>query len=551
MKTNLINNLTNIHNITNKRFVLYILLAVCIAWSLWLRIPYIGVPILIVDEALYAEIANVILDGGLPYRDAWEQKPPAIYYLYASIFALFGRNNLTAVHWTAAITVAMTCLGLFLMISSISTKIVAIISAFFYATLSSAGQASHFQAANTEIFSVFFCVWALYIFLRKPSSNISIFISGALICAGFFFKQPAGMFLPVIILHVFFTPGNTLPVRIKQSLILISGFISATLPVILYFMFHNALDDFIMVGFWHNILYMKDNDLRYGFYAAKNNISVFTKGNTVFYAPSILMFFYSLCRISKRTVAGLPVLTADRLYAIWYPASWVCVALGWRFEGHYFFFALPAVAALSAHWWTCAFYNLSHKAMKGRIRAWLILALFAFGLFTCIKTHLGWSFTLERSYFVTLDPLKQKQTFIYHIAKYIYTNTTSSDKIFVWGFCPEIYILSNRRTASRFIFCNFLIGQMTGDKYYYYDRQRFDRIIPGSWDKLMDDLHKNFPKFVIDTAPSNYFKYGKYPVTRFERLKTFLDKYYTYIGQISGTDVYKLDEKKFQHTTSQ
>ena len=544
MKTQIIQNLPNFHNITNKRFVIATLVALCMLWSLWLRMPYIKVPILIVDEALYGEIANVILDGGLPYRDAWEQKPPAIYYLYAAVFGLFGRNNLVAVHWAAAISIALTCLGLFLLVSILNGRATGLLSAFFYATLASAGQAAHFQAANTEIFSVFFCVWALYVFFRNQSSHKNLFLSGFLIGIGFFFKQPAGVILPVIILNLMLTNNVSILNKIRYCSSLICGFTAVVLAVVLYFLSQGALEDFFLVGFWHNILYMKDNDLYHGFHVAKSNIKVFTTGNMVFYLPSLLMFLYGIIRIIRRLINRLPMQVIDQFYTIWYPASWFCVSLGWRFEGHYFFFVLPAIAVLSAHCWFTAFQIALRQQKARRFFTSVLVVLLLLGLTISLRTHFESPFSMKRHYLVTLDPMIQDRTFMYHIAKYIKRHTVKDDKIFVWGFCPEIYTMTGRRTASRFVFCNFLIGQMTGDKYYYFGQERFDRIIPGAWDKLMDDLHKNFPKYIIDTAPSDYFKYGNYPATRFERLKNFLDSYYTYMGRISYTDVYKLNARQ-------
>jgi hypothetical protein len=40
------------------------------------------------DQGLYAYVGERILAGGLPYRDAWDQKPPAIHFTYALMRAL-------------------------------------------------------------------------------------------------------------------------------------------------------------------------------------------------------------------------------------------------------------------------------------------------------------------------------------------------------------------------------------------------------------------------------------------------------------------------------
>lgn len=47
------------------------------------------------DQGMYANIAQSIRAGGLPYIDMWDIKPPAIYYLYAAGFSVFGASPLT------------------------------------------------------------------------------------------------------------------------------------------------------------------------------------------------------------------------------------------------------------------------------------------------------------------------------------------------------------------------------------------------------------------------------------------------------------------------
>src|SRR5438874_13153082 len=40
------------------------------------------------DQGLYAYIGERILHGQLAYRDAWDQKPPGIHYVYAALRAI-------------------------------------------------------------------------------------------------------------------------------------------------------------------------------------------------------------------------------------------------------------------------------------------------------------------------------------------------------------------------------------------------------------------------------------------------------------------------------
>ncbi|MCD6459997.1 glycosyltransferase family 39 protein, partial [bacterium] len=180
-----------------------VLFASIIIFAILLRHQYFSVPIIIVDEALYSEIANVILDGGVPYRDAWEQKPPGIYFLYALIFFIFGRNNLMAVHLIAALAIALTAIGIFCFASIILSKRTAVISAFLYCAISSCGSAAHFQAANTEIFSVMFAAWAVFFFFTANKKFSRFFLCGAFTAISFLFKQPGGLIILLFTAHLF------------------------------------------------------------------------------------------------------------------------------------------------------------------------------------------------------------------------------------------------------------------------------------------------------------------------------------------------------------
>ena len=45
------------------------------------------------DQGLYAYAGERLLAGGLPYRDAWDQKPPAIHVTYAFMRAVLPRDG--------------------------------------------------------------------------------------------------------------------------------------------------------------------------------------------------------------------------------------------------------------------------------------------------------------------------------------------------------------------------------------------------------------------------------------------------------------------------
>jgi hypothetical protein len=73
---------------------------------LLLRVPSIVQP-MGADQGLYAYVGERILAGELPYRDAWDQKPPAIHFTYALMRAMWkGDAAAGAADFLAAAAVA-------------------------------------------------------------------------------------------------------------------------------------------------------------------------------------------------------------------------------------------------------------------------------------------------------------------------------------------------------------------------------------------------------------------------------------------------------------
>src|SRR5262245_13948622 len=67
-----------------------LLLAVITA-LLIVRLPSLAQP-MGADQGLYAYVGERILHGDLAYRDAWDQKPPGIHYVYAALRAISPRD---------------------------------------------------------------------------------------------------------------------------------------------------------------------------------------------------------------------------------------------------------------------------------------------------------------------------------------------------------------------------------------------------------------------------------------------------------------------------
>jgi 4-amino-4-deoxy-L-arabinose transferase-like glycosyltransferase len=128
-----------------------VLIVLIILFGFILRIPYFLHVMQDIDEGCYAGIAAVLMDGGLPYLNAVENKPPAIFYIYKFTFSLFGKYNMLAVHMVTFVCTLCTAIVLSLLAKKIGGMKSALFALLFYLTFTAALYAKMI-AANTEIF---------------------------------------------------------------------------------------------------------------------------------------------------------------------------------------------------------------------------------------------------------------------------------------------------------------------------------------------------------------------------------------------------------------
>src|SRR5713101_1186806 len=79
-----------------------------------IRLPSLLHPQPIDSEAMYSVVANEIVDGGRPYIDAVERKPPLLFWTYAAVFTIAGKFNWTALHFVAFLCTLGAMAGLWI-----------------------------------------------------------------------------------------------------------------------------------------------------------------------------------------------------------------------------------------------------------------------------------------------------------------------------------------------------------------------------------------------------------------------------------------------------
>src|SRR5262249_16470663 len=168
---------------------------IIIALVIILRSPTLLPSMYVSDEGYYGTIANDILDGGAVYHTAVDTKPPGMYYIYAAVFQVAGRNNLLAVRVLAIFVVAATALVVWRIGARVANDWAGAWSGIGYALFIHAYRPSDTLGANSEIFASLPIALGVLAFLqgqKKPALG-QMFFSGALIGIATLIRQPSAV----------------------------------------------------------------------------------------------------------------------------------------------------------------------------------------------------------------------------------------------------------------------------------------------------------------------------------------------------------------------
>ncbi|MEY3774809.1 MAG: hypothetical protein RLZZ129_1589 [Verrucomicrobiota bacterium] len=498
-------------------------LAACIllGLSLWLRWPTFGFSLWNVDEAIHATAARVILDGGVLYRDAIDQRTPLSYYAVAAVFAAAGENNLWAVRAFIALLVATTGWLLFLAGRRLSDFTAGAAAGLLYVLLATAalfqGDAN---AANTEWFAAFFSSAAVLVFLsgRIPPPPRQLFLTGLLLSAAFLSKQPALLDLaaPAAAL-LYFAWWQAKPVRtlLRDLAVLGAGWLLPVALTVVYFSVQGALHDAVFYTWTYNLTYYGPEIDRAGrlISAARpfQLIGGVQPWLLVLWAVGALVVLHRLLQRqpTPAEASGNPGLI---LLTVWTLTGLAGAASGGRGFDHYTIqflapFCLGAGLALS---------RLGQLAWSGtlrrpvRILAALVLLLIGYD-------------TVTASIRARVRSLPEDASL--RVAAYIRQHSDPADRIFVWGYHPDIYLYADRRPASRFLYASFITGLIPWTN-IAPDHDTTYAIVPGSREALLEDLKTSRPRFIVDCSAGPNRHWQKYPLSVYPELHAFIMEHY-------------------------
>jgi hypothetical protein len=495
-----------------------------VLWGGLLRIPYCFHTLQDIDESSHAANAATMLDGGRIYVDAAaDNKPPGVFAVYYLVFLLCGKYNMFAVHIATFLCVLATALVLSLLAYKISGVAAALLTLLFYVTFTVALYPG-MLAANTEIFMVLpYSLAALLLWLAVTGEKCRLWLyilSGIAAGTAPLFKQVGGVELVAVLLYLLLLPlfsGKRSLAFLKSCAVFCAGFAIPVAVVCLVFYREGVLQDAVLWTITYPNRYIGQGTDHLNF------LTQLLENFVPFVLSMPLIWIFCILWIKRSTVA-----TESREYLemrrcsfhifliLWLAASVAATLVGKRMFGHYFIQVLPPLCL------TSALGAVRYFSGDGtRSRRWRTFTI-GFTVF------LGVLFTGMSIYFeAATDTWGGMKPDFRPATEYIKANTHPDDRIFVWGWFPQVYVYAERTPATRFAGTAALTGYMHGtapDESTGMERDNDEKAaIPEAWPMLMADMERNRPVFVIDTARGDYKSFGRYPLKNFPRLRTYVN----------------------------
>lgn len=477
-----------------------------------LYVPFMSEPFFR-DEGVYASVGQLILDGGIPYRDAFDNKPPLIYGWYAFSFVIFGQH-IWAPRLMVSLLLSITTLLVYVEGRLVFSRRAGLLAAAAFAL--SVGLAGFETNANTEYFMLLPMVGALVAFtVGQQRQQLTWYLLAGFLSGLAIMTKETSLFNFAFL--VAFAVISTARERRWRELVygpsgvLMLGCTMAFFLVVLPFVLLGAFGDFFDAIFIYTSQYVGDMSLSAKLSRGLRVVPYVLSVAGPWILVSILGIFFAFRNRSERR---------NWLLVGWLAASAAGVAFPGRFASHYFVQLLPAMSLLTP----AAIYFIRSKwrsraFLVGAYSLFLLSAIFALASNAPIYLQSTSAARHEAKY--PNDPRTLWEVQSQDLATYLRQRTDDDDFIYNLGLQTHLYFYSHRRSPTRYML----------DTPFSVDRSRVQ--------EALADLEDNKPLYIIDSAryeperPSNYYAV---------EIKAFIDEHYDYVGKIYYADVYLLKD---------
>ncbi len=479
------------------------------------------------DSGAFLYIGDQILHGKLPYRDAWDSKPPAIFYLDAAALVI-GRGSRWGV-WMIEF-VSLFAAGLFSYISV--KKLWGTLPAIGALILWIIGFSLALEGGNfTEEYPLSLHFFSFILFLKLmevPKNRLYSFLLGLAFSISFLFRPNNAVVEAVILLTFFLLQIMQRNWRVLFTQILWAGS-GILLPILItgfYFWRQGILSDAVEASIFYN----------------------FTYSNTAITTTSPLVAGF-------RIFGWLAwIATAGYLIALYYALTlkqsiYFLLLIGWpliiymsdlakRNYPHYFINWLPFLCLLSGLTLHLLTSRLSARIKRPLLWERIALGTSAVGAFAFFLIG-GHAIEYEKA----IQRIANRDAIGIEIrtrtAAYVENHTQPSDLVLFWAASPGENFMSNRATPSASLF------------YPLYLRSNIAKQLS---DQFLQDVESTHPILIVDLGDEESLSLDpkqrtqqiadgfawEYPPDNLDEFFRFVEENYYLEAKVGNKTIYRI-----------
>ena len=459
-----------------------------------LRVPSLVQP-MGPDQGLYSYVGARILHGDLAYRDAWDQKPPGIHYVYAALRAVYPHDAAVAAADLAA--AAGVAVLLWRAGGALAGPAAGALSALVFLLLSDPNFTRYGGVrvrAQCETFIALCVSGAVVLALgaRERRRTARLAAAGVLLGATFALKYNAGIYA-IVVLAALWLGGR---VRGRDLVPLILGGLAIPVVLLAIFAAGHAVRDMYEATIVYNVRYSGET------YASRLDMLRYLLIFPVQHARVDALWFVGGLGCAALLAVGV------RRVRLLVPVLWVgaaCVAIavnGSRGLPQYFVQAAPALAL------ACGVGGVEALRRAPRAVVIAMIALVAIGVwrvdeFPKLAGNIAYDTQYllgrmdRRTYLSRYGGLREADKYSaldnLDLGEMLRQRARPEQTVYVFGFSQAAYVYSDRASASRFFWSRPVIVEFDAPDPRYGSRG------------LLADLQRNQPAVIVlqqhDWAP--------------------------------------------------
>ena len=446
------------------------------------HLPSFSRPFWSPDEGFLASEARMLSGGGQLYNSVVDRKPPLLPWLYEAAFWLFGSSSL----WPLRVLAIGAHLGTAVLLAAIARQRwgnrAGAAAGVLYLLVSIGLSPEDSQAATFEVFMLPATAAAFWFAQNRRWAQ-----SGVAAAAAALTKQTGGAVLFAVLWMLRRESRRYGGESARTSLpSLAFGFglpvmviaLSTGLRNFAFWVITGSSDYASLDGGWLTMLER-------------------SFGNAAILASAALALLVPLARRWRRV-------REDADLWVWFGASCLGVITGFHFFGHYYLQVVPPLVLLGV------------GAVARGAANWRPVLLYT-ALAGAVFTGLGFVWPQQ--------PFQHSVAVATDVAE----ETSPHDTVLVWGMDPEVYWLSDRAPATRYLSAGLLTDFAGGREASSVGVQH---AVPGSWTVFHSEMEHRLPALIVDESGD-----APYAPRYIQPLRALITAHYVEIGH-DGTAVF-------------